>query len=156
MRYFLLFFVLVFTACSVKNYEITQSKIIVIKSPKIKFADIGYVRNTQKSIEVELFSAGRVVDKITINHFVCTSKGCMGKSSFNKEYLSASYPDDILQNIILGHKIYGGKNYLKTKEGFSQYITDSDTDIKYVVTKHEIYFKDRYNGIMLKFKDIDE
>ena len=156
MRYFLLVFVLIFSACSVKDYKITKTKIIIIKSPKLKFADIGYVRNSDKSIELELFTAGKAVEKITINHLICTTDGCMSKSGFNADYLSASYPDDILQNVILGQKIYGGKNLTKTKDGFEQHIKAWHVDITYKVTSHAILFKDRYNKIILKFKDTDE
>jgi len=156
MRFFLLVFVIIFTACSIKNYDQTQTKIIIIKSPKLKFADIGYIRNSDKSIELELFIAGRVVQKITINHLVCTNEGCMGKNGFNADYLNSSYPDDILQNIILGHTIYGGKNLTKTLTGFEQHIKNRDVEIIYKVNPHTIYFKDKKNKIILKFKDTYE
>ncbi len=156
MRFIFLFFVLIFSGCSIKNYKTTQTKIIIIKSPKLKFADIGYVRNSDKSIELELFVAGKVVQKITINHLVCTTEGCMSKRSFNGDYLSSAYPDDILQNIILGHKIYDGKNLIKTIDGFEQHIKNRDVGIVYKVNPHAIYFKDKKNKIILKFKDMDE
>jgi thioredoxin-related protein len=156
MKYFLFVLVLFFSACSTKNYEITQTKIIIIKSPKLKFADIGYVRNSDKSIELELFSAGKAIEKITINHLICISEGCMSKSGFNKEYLVASYPDDILQHIILGREIYGGENLVKTQDGFTQHIKAWHVDITYKVTHHAILFKDKQNKIILKFKDTDE
>ena len=156
MRYFLLALVFVFTACSIKNYERTQTKIIIIKSKKLKFADIGYVRNSDKSIELELFVAGKAIEKITINHLICTSEGCMSKSGFNADYLDASYTDNILQNIILGHKIYGGKNLVKTENGFEQYIKTKHVEIVYKVNSHAIYFKDKKNKIILKFKDTNE
>ena len=68
MKYILISFILLFSACSTKNYEVTQTKIIIIKSPKLKFADVGYIRNSDKSIEMELFVAGQAIEKITINH----------------------------------------------------------------------------------------
>ncbi len=156
MKYFVLVLVLFFSACSIKNYEHTKTKIIIIKSPKLKFADIGYVRNTDKSVELELFVAGKVVEKITINHLICTSEGCMSKSGFNEDYLNSAYPDDILQNIILGREIYGGKNLVKTQDGFTQHIKAWHVDITYKVTHHAILFKDKKNKIILKFKDTDE
>ena len=153
MRYLLLVFTLLFTACSTKNYEITQTKIIIIKSPKLKFADVGYIRNSDKSIEMELFIAGKAIEKFTINHLVCTSEGCMSKSGFNEDYLHESYPDTILQNILLGHTIYDGKNRVQIKNGFSQHIRDEDVDIRYRVTAQEIFFKDKQNKIIFKIKD---
>ncbi len=153
MKYILLIFVLIFSSCSIKNYEQTQTKVIVIKSPKLRFADVGYIRNTSKSIELELFTAGQTVEKITINHFICVSGGCMSKSEFNQDYLNASYPDDILQNILLSEVIYHGKNFVKTTEGFEQYIEDENIDIVYIITSESIYFKDNKNGILLKIRN---
>jgi len=156
MKYLFFLPFLFFYGCSIKNYEITKTKVIVIKSPKLKFADVGYIRSSGKNIEVELFTAGRAVEKITINHLICTSKGCMSKGGFNKDYLNDSYPNDILQNIILGKKIYSGKNFLKIQSGFCQHIKNRHVDITYKVNPHAIYFKDKTNKIILKFKDTNE
>jgi hypothetical protein len=153
MKYLLIAFALLFTACSIKNYEITQTKIIIIKSPKLKFADVGYLRNSQKSIELELFAAGKAIEKITINHLICISEGCMTKSSFNKDYLNESYPTEILQNILLGNPIYDGKNRVQTPEGFEQKIKDENVNITYRVSTNVIFFKDSNNKIILKIKD---
>ena len=141
IKSFIVIFTLLFSACSIKNYEQTQTKIIIIKSPKIKFADIGYIRNSQKAIELELFIAGQAVEKITINYLICTSQGCMSKSSFNKEYLNVAYPTEIMQNILLGSEIYEGQNRLKTDDGFIQEIKTNSVDIKYSVNSHQIFLK---------------
>jgi hypothetical protein len=156
MHYFLLVFALLLSACSMKNYEITQTKIIIIKSPKIKFADLGYVRNSEKSIELELFIAGKNIEKISINHLICTGEGCMSKSGFNKDYLSAYYPEDLMQNILLGSPIYEGKNKVQTQEGFEQTINDGHVEIVYKVNPHAIDFKDKKNNILFKIKDTKE
>lgn len=156
MKYILLIFTLFFSACSIKNYEHTQTKIITIKSPKIKFSDAGYLRNSSDAIELELFMAGKNIEKITVNHLICTSEGCMSKSSFNKEYLNGAYPDDTLQNILLSQAIYGGVNQSKTADGFSQSIKDEHVDIRYKVDSSGVYFKDRKNSIIFNIKDIDE
>ncbi len=154
MKYILLIIALLFSACSIKNYEHTESKLIIIKSPKIKFADLGYIRNSDKAVELELFVAGKVIEKISVNHLVCVSDGCMSKSGFNKDYLNAAYPDTILQNILLGHKIYDGKNAVKTQDGFEQKIKDKNVNIVYKVNSNAIFFKDRKNKIIFKIKDI--
>ena len=154
MKYLALLFLLVFTGCSVKNYEVTKTKLIIIKSSKIKFADIGYIRNTNKEIEVELFIAGNPIEKITINTFICVSAGCMSKSGFNEGYLHKSYPTEILQNILLGNVIYNAKNKVQTKDGFEQTIKTDEVNIKYRVDSKTIYFKDKTNNILFKIKDI--
>ncbi len=153
MKYILLIFTLLFSACSIKNYEHTESKIIIIKSPKIKFADLGYIRNSDKAVELELFVAGKVIEKISVNHLVCVSDGCMSKSGFNKDYLNAAYPETILQNILLGHEIYNAKNRVKTQDGFEQNIENENVNITYRVSSNAVFFKDRKNKIIFKIKD---
>ncbi|ADN09883.1 hypothetical protein [Sulfurimonas autotrophica] len=155
MKYFLVVFVLFLSACSIKNYEHTSAKIVIIKSPKIKFSDIGYVRHTKDAIELELFVAGHVYKRIHINHLICVDNGCMSKSSFNQEYLSGAYPSSLLQNIILAKEIYNGKNSLKQDDGFIQRIKTSDVTIKYIVNSREIYFKDMQNHILIKIKEVN-
>jgi hypothetical protein len=156
MKYLLIAFALIFSACSTKNYELTQTKIIIIKSPKLKFADIGYLRNSAESIELELFVAGKVIEKISINHLICVSEGCMSKSAFNEEYLHKSYPNNTLQNIFLGTAIYDGKNRVQTQDGFEQQILNRHVQITYRVSPHAIYFKDKKNNIILKIKDTEQ
>jgi hypothetical protein len=156
MKYILLIFSLIFGGCSLKHYEQTQTKIIIIKSPKIKFADVGYIRNSDKQIELELFVAGHSIQKISINHLICVSDGCMSKSGFNSDYLNDSYPDDILQNILLAHPIYGGEDLNKTEDGFKQYIENEHVQIEYKVSSHATIFKDKQNGILFKIKDMQE
>ena len=146
-------FALLLSACSVKNYEHTQTKILILKSPKIKFADVAYLKNSAKHIELELFIAGQAVKKIEINHLICIDEGCMSKRGFNEEYLSKQYPDDILQNILLGRAIFDAKNRVQTQDGFEQHIKNIHVDIIYRVSLHVIYFKDRENNILIKIKD---
>jgi hypothetical protein len=153
MKYLALIFILVFSACSTKNYEHTQTKIVIIKSPKIKFSDLGYLRNSDDSVELELFMAGKAMQKIAINHLICVNEGCMSKSAFNKEYMSEYYPDDTIQSILLAKPIYEGKNLEKTSKGFVQKISDENVDILYRVTQKQIFFKDRKNRIIFKIKE---
>lgn len=154
MRWLALAVTLFLSACSVKNYEISKSKIVIIKSPKLKFADLAYIRNSENSVEIELFVAGKSVQKIAINHIVCVHEGCMSKSGFNEEYLNKSYPDDLLQNVVLGHTIYEGKNREQSDDGFTQNIVTKNVDITYKVTSDAVFFKDKRNKIILKIKDV--
>ena len=155
MKYILLIFILIFSACSTKNYEITKTKLIIIKSPQIKFSDLGYLRNTEDSVELELFMAGKRIQKISINHLICVNEGCMSKSGFNEEYLNENYPDNILQNILLAKPIYDGRNLEKTNNGFTQRISSLHVEIIYKVTQNQVFFKDKKNRIIFKIKDIN-
>lgn len=141
------------SACSIKTYEQTQPKILIIKSPQIKFADLAYIRNTGQALELELFVAGKSIKKIAINHLICVDEGCMSKASFNEAYLNAAYPSDILQNILLSQAIYDGKNRVQTANGFSQKIQTEDVDISYRVTATKTFFKDKTKHIIIKIKD---
>jgi len=155
MKYLPLLILITFllVGCSLKDYKHTSSKIIIIKSPQIKFSDLGFIRHSDDAIEVELFVAGKVVEQISINHLICVSDGCMSKSGFNKEYLNKAYPGDILQNIFLGKAIYDAQNKIETDDGFEQIIKNKDVHITYRVNSEEIYFKDTKNKIIFKIKD---
>lgn len=155
MRYTLLIFALLFSACSTINYDKTETKIIIIKSPKIKYADIGYIRNSGNNIELELFMAGKSIRSITVNHLICTDEGCMSKSSFNKDYLNEAYPEETLQNVLLAKPIYDSVNLQKTADGFEQNIRDEHVDISYKTDSHVTFFKDTKNSIILKIKDTE-
>lgn len=154
MKLFLLIITLFLSACSIKNYEQTNAKIIIIKSPQLKFADLGFIRNSGDAVEIELFTAGKSVKKIELNHLICVDEGCMSKSAFNKEYLNQYYPDELLQNIVLGHAIYHVENRVIISNGFEQKIVSENVNIMYKVTDEIIYFKDKQNNILIKIKDI--
>ena len=154
MRYIVLVFFLFFAGCSTKNFTHKESKIVVIKSPKIRFSDVGYIQHDGDAIKLELYSTGVAVETISIDHLVCVKDGCMGKSAFNKEYLSEAYPKDTLQNILMRKPIFGGKNLVKTKNGFVQKIKTDHFDIVYKVSDGNVYFKDKLNTILFKLKDI--
>ncbi|WP_297442846.1 hypothetical protein [Sulfurimonas sp.] len=155
MKYLLIALLFLLSACSIKNYEITTPKILTLKTQKIKFSDIAYLRHTDDSIELELFIAGHVFKRIHINHLICIDdEGCMRKSSFNTEYLNAAYPETLLQNVLLGRKIYNGEAVLKKPDGFKQNIQTKELSIEYVVNSHQIYFKDKKNHILIKIKEL--
>ena len=155
MKYLILVFVLIFSACSTKDYAQTKTKIVIIKSPLIKFADIGYIRNTDDKVSLELFIAGQRIQKIDINHLICVDEGCLTKSGFNKDYLNENYPNEILQNILLARPIFEAKNLIKTDDGFVQKIITENMEIKYRVSSNVTFFKDLKNRIIFKIKEID-
>lgn len=154
MKYFLVLLLLLFSACSFKNYTQSKSKIVTIKTPALKFSDIGYVREDSDSVELELFMAGEAAFKLSVGFLICTPSGCMSKTQFNKSYLNAEYPSTLFKNILLGRTIYEGKNKKVLEGGFEQIIQNKDVNIIYRVMKDFIYFKDTQNKIMIKFKDI--
>ena len=101
---------LVIGGCSSKHYSVSEPKIITIKSPKLKFADTGYIRHEGEAVEAELFTAGVAVEKLAIDETVCVSAGCMSAEEFIWECRSAEYPTDTLRRILLGEPIFNGIN----------------------------------------------
>jgi len=156
MKYLLVVCVFMLSACSVKHYEHTAAKLVTLKTPKIKFSDIAYIRNADDAIELELFEAGHVMQRFHINHLVCVDgEGCMQKHSFNSEYLNGAYPDTLLQNILLSKPIFQGKNLRKISNGFEQKINTQSFKILYRVNTQSVYFKDRKNHILIKIKELN-
>ena len=149
---FLALLLLFFGGCASKQLPHKESWVVLIKSPKLKFNDIGYILHNDDSVELQLYSAGVAVEKFSINHLVCTKNGCMRKSSFNAEYLSSAYDDDLLKDLLLHHPIFDGKNLHPNKNGFEQHLVSNAYDIIYRVTPSTLYFKDTKNRILFKLR----
>jgi len=159
-KYFILWvsaFLFLLGGCSVKHYSISIPKVITIKSPKLKFSDTGYIRYEGDAVEVELFTAGVAVEKISIDDKVCVSAGCMSEEAFTKEYLYEGYPKDTMRRILQGESIFDGKGKDETCAGaVYQYIRNDDMDIMYRRKGSEIWFKDRLNGLMIKISEPED
>lgn len=144
---------LLFTACAVKQFSKTQSRIIVLKTPAMQFADQGFIRSNETELEVEIFSAGQAVLRLSINEYICKDVGCMRASEFNTKYLSRFYPETLLKNIFLGRPIFEKKNLRAEEGGFSQKLQKANAyNISYSVTPKSIRFKDRLNGVLIKIR----
>jgi len=145
--------ILLFGGCVAKPFTTSDAATIVLKSPKLKFADAGYLRSSEEMVALELFSAGQAVAKIEVGKLICVEgEGCMRKSSFNAEYLNARYPDTLMENILRSRPIYGGQNLRRDEHGFEQIIMDDTVEIAYRVTQKQIYFRDRKNRVLIKIK----
>ena len=128
---------------------------IVIKSPKLKYADMGYLRYEGDAVEMELFTAGIAVEKISIHEQVCVNAGCMSEEAFVREYLYKDYPSDTMRRVLQAEPIFGGSGMSESCGGVKfQYIRNDDMDIVYRRSPSETYFKDRLNGLMIKISDI--
>lgn len=147
---------LILGGCSARQYTHSEPKLITIKSPKLKFSDMGYIRSDGEAVEVELFAAGNAVEKIAIDTQVCVSAGCMGEERFTREYLYPDYPADTMRRILLAQDIFGGKGKEELCNGtLFQFVRDGEMDIMYSRKPHETYFKDRLNGLLIKIADPD-
>jgi len=143
--------------CATKHYTISTPKMVVIKSPKLKFADTGYLRYEGEAVEIELFTAGVAVEKISIDEQVCVSSGCMSEESFVKAYLYKDYPADTMRRILQSEPIFDGNGTSESCGGIKfQNIRNDEMDIVYRRSSSETYFKDRLNGLMIKISDIED
>lgn len=155
IKFFILWASLVLLGgCALKEYHHSEAKIIILKTPQIKFADTGYIRHEGDAVQLDLYSGGQPVKRIEMHHLICVDEGCMSKSSFNTRYLHPSYPDDLLLHVSLGEKIFEGKNLIANDLGFEQNIQSETYDIRYRVSGREIVFKDSANHIMIRFKTL--
>lgn len=142
---------LFFIGCSTKQYDKSEPRLITLKMGELRFSDMGFVRTTNEMIEIELFEAGNAVMSMSINHLICiNNEGCMSKSTFNEKYLNSFYPEDLLQNIFLAKPIFEAIDITDCRGGFEQHIKTENFDIVYKTCDNQIYFKDRYNNILIK------
>jgi hypothetical protein len=159
-KYFILWvsaILFLLSGCSVKHYSISTPKMITIKSPKLKFSDTGYIRYEGNAVEVELFTAGVAVEKISIDNKVCVSAGCMSEEVFTKEYLYQGYPKDTMRRVLQSEPIFDGNGTSESCGGVKiQNIRADEMDIVYRRSPTETYFKDRLNGLMIKISDLQD
>jgi len=136
------------------QYKINESRLIIIKSPKLKYADLGYIRRNSDEVRVDLFVAGQAVESIEVDGLVCVNEGCLTKSGFNEEYLHPAYPDDLLKNVLLARPIFEKASIEETAEGFIQNLKSPEYNIIYKVLNGNIYFKDKKNKFLIKISKI--
>ncbi len=128
---------------------------IILKTKKFAFSDTGFLNKYDNLIDLEVFTMGKPVLDLRVSldeDDVCVDQLCNTKEGFNKTFLSASYPDDLIEKVLLKKPILGGKNLKKTTNGFMQKIMTKNYSIKYKIWPGHIYFKDQKNGIFIKLK----
>lgn len=140
----------ILSGCAPKQYAINESCLIVIKTPKLKFADLGYIRRNTDEVRADLFVAGQLVQSIEVSRLICVDDGCLSKSQFNEDYLHPLYPDDLVLNVLLGRPIFEKASFQKTEGGFIQSLKSDEYNIVYKVEYGKIYFKDKQNGFLIK------
>jgi hypothetical protein len=141
--------------CTKPNYHNQKSALIVIKSDRLKYADMGFVYHANNQSKVQIYSSGQAILTLTIHpDSICMdSLKCLPNKSFNKEFLSANYPDGFLANIFNQKPIFANQNLIKTAKGFKQRIHNSKVDIEYSVENSRLLFRDRSNNVLIKIKE---
>lgn len=144
-------------ACSSKVYNKQESAFIVLKTPTFRYADLGFIYESNDSLKVEIYSSGQPIMRLsTTEDNVCMSLfECMDKKTFNKTVLNEAYPNNILENILKAQKIFDGQNIVETSNGFTQKIRKTNKyEIAYSVLNNQILFRDKMNHILIKVKRI--
>jgi len=143
------------TACTSKQYVEQNAALIVFKTPTFKYADMGFIYENSDRVKAEIYGNGQALMNLEISKSsVCMSLfECMGSKRFNKEVLSADYPETILDNIFRGKIIFNGVGLVKNRNGFTQKLIKEDKyNIHYTVLNNEIIFRDTINTILIKIK----
>lgn len=138
--------------CAAKHYGPSQSVLVTLKTPKIKFADMGYLHRGAHGVRLDLYSGGVPIRRIEVGTDICVDEGCMDASRFNAEYLSAAYPSTLLSDVLQGRTIYGGAALERNEEGFEQRIEAAHVRILYRVDGEGVLFKDEQNAITIRYR----
>jgi len=146
---------LLFSACTPTPPK-QESAFIVIKTPTMKYADMGFISTSDTKVKVEIYAAGQPLMDFEINALnICMSAfECMDKETFNEKVLSSSYSSNLLENIFRAKPIFEKEGLEKTEEGFVQKITKEGAyDISYVVKGTTRTFRDTINKILIKVRE---
>jgi len=132
-----------------------ESAFIILKTPNMKYADMGFIKDNVSNLQVEMYTAGQPLVSIEVNGVnVCMSTfKCMEKKDFNEKIFSKYYPNELLENVLRGKAIFNGENLEKSVDGFTQKIQKKDLyDITYRVVSGERKFRDTINKILIKVR----
>ena len=117
--------------CSTKTTPIYA----VIKTPKFKAADQGFLEKGSGYKKLIIYKAANTPVEITIkNSYICMNSRCMDKEKFVKEYMPQGYPTDFFDKILSKECIEG---FYCKKE------------------KNKIIFKDNKNNILIMIKELN-
>jgi len=137
---FFSFVILIFLGCATKTEPIFMS----VNSPKLKFADQGFIKKGLGYKEIVIYKDGIEPVRFVIkNSYICIQNQCFDKKSFMKEY-KINYSPDFFDKI-LDKKTLDFGTIVKTKNGF----IEKDKTRFYLVNKNKVLFKDRQNHIII-------
>ncbi|SFP79194.1 hypothetical protein [Hydrogenimonas thermophila] len=140
-----------FSGCSKNYYEVPKASLIVIKSPKLKYADMGFIYRGKRQVKAQVYSSGKAVFTLTIGKRICIDSKCMSEEQFYRSYLNVKYPKGTLANIFLKKPIFNNEDLHKERGKWKQQIFDEDKfDIIYTFDSTSARFKDKTNHILIK------
>ncbi len=151
----LLSIVFFFGGCGMKQYAHKRSAYIVMKTPAIKYADMGFIYSDEREVKAQIYKLATPVLTLKLGKKACMEGFCYDYGVFNRKYLHPGYPKETIRQIFLGRELMQSRGKSGTGEGFVQEISDADFDILYSVTKDMVRFHDRKNNILIKIRNIE-
>ena len=132
--------------CSVKTTPIYA----VIKTPEIKVADQGFLKEGFGYKQIIIYKAANAPIKITVkNSQICLNGRCMDKENFIKS-LSRDYPVNLIDSILEKKPVDFLGKIIKEKDSFYQ----KTNRFYYRVSKKSVLFKDKKKKIIIMIKDL--
>ena len=141
-------YLIIFAGCSTRDYSIKSLYIVTIKSPELKYSDLGTISKSGEDVAIELFAFGNKILDLKLEKLITINGNILPPSIFYSKYLKTDYPDETIKQIFLGQPIFNSKNLKKDDGGFEQRI---DEFIFYKVSSQETLFRDSKKNITIKF-----
>ncbi len=140
-------YLIIFIGCSTRDYSVKSLYLVTIKSPELKYSDLGTISKSGEDVAIELFAFGNKILDLKLEKLITINGNILPPSIFYSKYLKTDYPDETIKQIFLGKPIFDEKN-IQTGEGwFSQNIES----ISYRVSNKETLFKDSSKNIIIRF-----
>lgn len=107
-RFFIIIYLFLFIGCSIKEPKKSESVVILLKTPLLKFYDKGFLTKYDDFIDLKIFTAGQLVLELKIyKDKICKdSFRCVSSQEFNSNYFDSSYKDTFLYELFSKNKIY--------------------------------------------------
>jgi hypothetical protein len=95
------------SGCALKEPIKSQSATILLKTSNMKFYDKGFITKYDDRIHLQIFSVGQLVLNLEVyKDRVCRSTfECLNASEFNKKFLSDSYRESFLYDLLSKEKV---------------------------------------------------
>ncbi len=153
-KYFILWVsaLLLLSGCTMHHYGPAAARMVTFKTPQFRFSDMGYLRESANAVQLDLYSGGQPVRRFEIGERICVDEGCMSAADFNRAYLSALYPDDLLLRVLQGKPLDDGRNIERRDDGFIQNLEIHGETVIYQVTSDTVHFKDGARHILIRIR----
>jgi len=124
---------------TVERLESSKGQLILIKTPKIKYFDAGFVKKHKDGVVLEIYQAGNPIAKFETNKdTICINGDCYTKEKFVREFFHISYPKELFELVVLGEPL-----------------TQLPEGARYKSEDGEISFSDPKNGIKIEIKGME-